>query len=224
MLFRSATRFSPLGTDNGKDAYRWLRLPGFDLQPSELCKLMVIIALAVLFYKMQGKLNTFWPLVLGILVVSFPLTFILLQPDLSSSLVIVFIMAIMIFASGIAYKILLPVIAVAIPSVVTLFWLIMQPNSSIIPPYQVGRIVGFLDPDKYPDIMYQQNRSIEAISSGKLYGKFLLGGISEVRNYNRVDVTESDFIWAAIGEEFGFIGCVFVLAIRSEERRVGKEC
>lgn len=209
----AATRFSPLGTNNDKDSYRWIKFPGFDLQPSELCKLMIILALAMLFYKLQNKLKTFFPLLASVLICIAPIAFILLQPDLSSSLVIVFILAMMLFASGIAYKILLPVIAVFIPVVITGFWYIMQPDQKLLKPYQVGRIVGFLDPDKYPNTMYQQNYSIDSIASGKLYGKFILGGISDVRSYNRVDVTESDFIWSAMGEEFGFIGCVAILAI-----------
>ena len=209
----AATRYSPLGTDNGKSAYRWIRLPGFDLQPSELCKLMIIFVLAALLNRLQNKLDTFWPLVLSTAVTSVPLLFILNQPDLSSSLVIVFILSVMIFASGIVYKILVPVLLTGIPIICLAFWYILQPDSNILEDYQIGRIIGFLNPEKYPDIMFQQNHSIDSISSGKLYGKYIIEGSSEIRNYNKVDVTESDFIWSAIGEEFGFIGCVFVICV-----------
>lgn len=209
----AATKYSPLGTDNDKGAYRWIRLPGFDLQPSELCKLMIIFVLAALFNRLQNKLDTFWPLVLSVAVTSVPLLFILKQPDLSSSLVIVFILAVMIFASGIVYKILVPVLVTGIPIMCGVFWYILQPDSNILEDYQIGRIIGFLNPEKYPDIMFQQNHSIDSISSGKLYGKFIIEGSSEIRNYNKVDVTESDFIWSAIGEEFGFIGCVLVICV-----------
>ncbi len=209
----AATRFSPLGTDNDKDAYRWLSLPGFDLQPSELCKLMMIFALAVLFYKFQNKLDSILPLIASVAITAVPLLFILLQPDLSSSLVIVFILAMMVFASGISYKILGPILGVGIPSLIVLFWYVQQPFQKLLTDYQTKRILGFLNPEKYPDIMYQQNNSVESIASGKLYGKYLLEGISDVRNYNRVDVTESDFIWAAIGEEYGFLGCIAVLCV-----------
>lgn len=210
----AATRFSPIGTNNNKDAYRWIKMPGFDLQPSELCKLMIILALAMLFFKLQNKLTTFIPLIASVAICILPITFILLQPDLSSSLVLVFILAMMLFASGIAYKILLPVVVAAIPVVIFGSWYVVQPDSGIIKPYQIGRIVGFLEPEKYPDIMYQQNNSIKAIASGKLYGKFILGGVDGPRNYNHgIDVTESDFIWSPMGEEYGFIGCVAILLI-----------
>lgn len=211
----AATRFSPLGTDADTNAYRWIKLPGFDLQPSELCKLMIIFTLAVVLNKLNNKMDTVIPLIVSVIVTMIPVSFIFMQPDLSSSLVVIFVMAMMVFAAGLAYKILVPVIVVAIPTVIGLFWYVLhQPEEGgLLEPYQVGRIAGFLDPDKYPDQMFQQNNSIDAISSGKLYGKFILGGVSDVRNYNKVDVTESDFIWSAIGEEFGFIGSIAIVAV-----------
>lgn len=209
----AATRFSPLGTDNNKDAYRWIDLPGFQLQPSELCKIMVIFAIAVTLTKLQDKLNTFIPFIATIAVISVPLVFILVQPDLSSSIVIIFIAAMMLFVSGLSYKIIVPVICVVVPLFFVALWYIQQPDPLFIKPYQVGRIIGFRHPELYPDIVYQQENSIEAISSGQLYGKYILGGISDVRQYNRVDVTESDFIWSAIGEEFGFIGCFAIIIV-----------
>lgn len=211
----AATRFSPLGTDLDTNAFRWIKLPGFNLQPSELCKVMIILVLAVILNKFNNKMDSVVPLIVSVIVTMIPVSFIFMQPDLSSSLVVIFVMAIMVFAAGLAYKILVPIIVVAIPAVIGLFWYVLhQPEEGgLLEPYQVGRIAGFLDPDKYPDEMFQQNNSIDAISSGKLYGKFILGGVSDVRNYNKVDVTESDFIWSAIGEEFGFIGSIAIIAI-----------
>ena len=62
--------------------------------------------------------------------------------------------------------------------------------------------------------MYQQNQSVISIASGKLYGK-LLDGNEATRNYTNVDVTESDFIWTPISEEFGFLGCMLILLLLS---------
>ena len=209
----AATRFSPLGSDNDTGAFRWVKIGGFDLQPSELCKIMIIISLAVVFNSMQNRLKTFWPLLASVVVVAVPLLLILKQPDLSSSLVIVFILIMMIIASGESYKILLPLAAIGIPLLCFAVWYVVQPGNNILEDYQVGRILGFIYPDKYPATMYQQNNSIDAIASGGLYGKFIVEGTSNIRNYNRVDVTESDFIWAAFGEEYGFIGCIAVIIV-----------
>ena len=103
-LLLLATRYSPLGTDNDTGAYRWIRFPGFDLQPSELCKLMIIFALAVLFSRFQHKLKSFIPLILAVVITAIPLFIILKQPDLSSSLVIIFILLVMIYSSEISYN------------------------------------------------------------------------------------------------------------------------
>jgi rod shape determining protein RodA len=209
----AATRFSPLGKNNNKEAYRWIRIGGFDLQTSELCKLMIIIVLAVLFNKFQNKLDSLVPVMLAVVITALPIAFVLMQPDLSSSLVIIFELGMMIFASGVAYKVLLPFVALGAIAAGGIIWDLFQPKSFFFKPYQVGRVLGFLEPEKYPDDAFQQIHSIDSISSGKLYGKFILGGASEVRNYNPVDVTESDFIWSVIGEEYGFIGSVAIVVI-----------
>ncbi len=75
--------------------------------------------------------------------------------------------------------------------------------------------MGWLHPeDQALGVMYQQNNSVLSIASGQLYGK-LLEGSDTTRNYTSVDVTESDFIWTPISEEFGFIGCMVILVLLS---------
>ncbi len=97
-----------------------------------------------------------------------------------------------------------------------LVWYIFQPNQLLLDKYQLKRITGWLNPDSQAlDTMYQQNNSVLSIASGKLYGKRLLEDAAESRNYNSVSVTESDFIWTPISEEFGFIGCMVILALLS---------
>ena len=108
-----------------------------------------------------------------------------------------------------------PVAAIVIPVIGFLFWYIQQPNQKLLKGYQLERITGWLNPENQGlGVMYQQNNSVVAIGSGKLYGK-LLEGTDTARNYTSVDVTESDFIWTPIGEEFGFIGCMIVLLLLS---------
>ncbi len=63
--------------------------------------------------------------------------------------------------------------------------------------------------------MFQQNNAVVSIASGKLYGKLLVDSDSAARNYNNVSVRDSDFIWTPISEEFGFIGCMLILALLS---------
>lgn len=215
-LMVAATRLSPLGTNMGTDSYRWLKLPGVNFQPSEICKIIVILTLAVFFVKMQEKMDSWKTFFLGFLITMLPTGFILIQSDLSSSLVIIFIFAMMIFAAGIAYKIVIPILAVGIPSLLGIVWFLDQPIAkSIIPEkhwYQVNRVVAFLHPDQFADdLNYQQLHSIQSIASGRLTGKLINSSSSAVRDYFWVDVRESDFIFTVVGEEMGFIGsCVII--------------
>jgi len=213
VLMAAATKFSPLGTDNDTDSYRWLKFGSMTFQPSEVCKVILVLSLAVFFNCMREKTDKFFTLVLAGLITALPTVFILVQSDLSSSLVMIFIFLVMVLAAGISYKILVPITAVAIPSMIALFWYILQPYQKILKWYQQDRILGWLHPEDYSlDIMWQQNHSVVAVASGRIYGRALMD--EGARNYlNNVDVIESDFIYAVIGEEVGFLGTCILLAL-----------
>lgn len=215
VVLAAATRFSPIGTDLSTGSYRWIKLPGLNFQPSEICKIILILSLAVFLNKYQEQLDKFRIFLLGILVMAVPTCFILVQSDLSSSCVMIFIFFIMIFAAGLSYKIVFSLLVIGIPSILGLFWYIQQPNQKLpLKSYQIERIIGFLEPEKYASTtMYQQIHSVQAIASGKLYGKMIADNPTVVRDYNWVDVIESDFIFTVIGEEVGFIGSCIVIGL-----------
>lgn len=214
-LMAAATRLSPLGYEGGTGSYRWLDFRIFKFQPSEICKIVVILALAAFFSRERERLKNFKHFFLACAIAGVPTFFILIQSDLSSSVVIIVVLAMMLLCSGMGHKILGPVVAVVVPAVAFLFWYILQPNQKLLQDYQLRRITGWLHPEEEAlDIMYQQNNSVLSIASGKLYGK-LLAGEEGTRNYVNVDVRESDFIWTPISEEFGFIGCMIVLLLLS---------
>lgn len=214
-LMAAATKLSPLGDDKNTDSYRWLDFKIISFQPSEICKIVLILTLAVFFAKRRENLKNFKNFFLAVAIAIVPTFFILIQSDLSSSIVMMVILAMMLASSGIGHRVLGPVVAVIVPVVAFLFWYIQQPNQILLHGYQLKRIMGWLHPENEGlGVMYQQNNSILSIASGKLYGKMLEGG-ETARNYTSVDVTESDFIWTPIGEEFGFIGCLFILALLS---------
>lgn len=221
-LLVAATRLPVIGTDAGTHSYRWIKIPGigFTFQSSEICKVVIIIALALFFTRRQDEINSPKTIFQSMLIFMIPTAIILTQSDLSSSLVIFFIFAIMIFAAGLSYKIIVPVIAVMIPLVIGGLWFIQQPIAKNIIPedhlYQAQRVVAFLHPDdeEYADSdNYQQLHSITSIASGELTGKLLSDDASSDRNYIYVDVCESDFIFSVIGEEVGFVGSALVIAL-----------
>lgn len=147
-----------------------------------------------------------------------PTGFILIQSDLSSSLVIVFIFAMMVFAAGISYKIVIPILVTGIPAFLGIVWFLDQPIVKTIVPedhwYQINRVVAFLHPDQFADKEnFQQLHSIQSIASGRLTGKLIDTDSAPVRDYFWVDVRESDFIFTVIGEEMGFIGSCAIIGL-----------
>ena len=213
-LMVAGTRFSPLGTDLSTGSYRWLKLPGINFQPSEVMKILLILMLAVFLERMEEYMDHFRTLVFAGMIMALPTMFVLVQSDLSSSLVMIFSFAMMVFVAGLSYKIVGTILSIGIPSFVAVFWYIQQPYQKLLNDYQRMRIVGFLNPEEYDNsIMYQQNHSVQSIGSGQLIGKVFTDA-DGARAYRYVDVIESDFVFTVIGEEVGFIGsCLIILLL-----------
>ncbi len=202
--------------DTINNSKRWLDLIVFQFQPSELSKIFIIIVLAKLFTMFKDKMNKFYVLLFTGILTAIPTFFILIQTNLSTSIVIMFIFVIMIFAAGLSYKIILPVLILGVPAVFGLFWCIEQ-NYDIffLTNYQQNRIVSFLNPelDTSSDIMYQQENSVQVIGSGNLIGKLLTEGKESLQS-DTIPVSESDFIFSVVGEALGFIGgCVIIVLL-----------
>lgn len=214
VLLAAATKFSPFGRELGTTQYRWIAIGTFNFQPSEICKTILILSLAAFFTKMKEKLDKFSTLVLAGLVMALPTFFILIQSDLSSALVMLFLFAMMVLAAGISYKILMPIILLGIPTIIVGFWYIQQPFQKILNKYQQGRILSFLNPEENSlGGMYQQNNSVLAIASGRVSGKLFMDDVVGAKAYRSVAVNESDFIFSVIGEEVGFIGCCMIIGL-----------
>ena len=196
---------------------RWLNLKIFMFQPSELTKIILILFLAQLLFMFKDKMNKFYVLlILGILI-AIPTFLILIQTNLSTSLVIMFVFAMMIFAGGLSYKIILPVLLIGIPLIFGTLWCVEQGyDVFFLTTYQENRIMSFLNPesDSSTDILYQQHNSISVIGSGKLTGKLLEEGKDTLQS-DSIPVSESDFIFSVIGESLGFIGSCVIIALLS---------
>jgi len=216
----------PLGKDvNG--AYRWLNIGGFQFQPSELAKLMLILFFAWFLSKYQEMLNTWKILGLIFLLFMVPAVCIVEQPDLSTTISVTVIFLVLLFIGGLSYKIIGGALAVAIPAAVIFINLIMQPDQKILDEYQVRRILAWLNPAKYADDAYQQQNSIMAIGSGQLVGKGLNNNsVSSVKNGSFIAEPQTDFIFAVAGEELGFLGCATIILLLAlivlECIRIGK--
>jgi len=203
--------------EEGKGAQRWLKLPGIpQFQPSEIAKVLLILFFAQFIYLHKEKINTFKYLVLCVALFAVPAYLVYKQPDLSTTIMICLIFCVVMFMGGLSWKVIGGLLAIAIPAAVILFILIMQPDQKIITEYQKGRIVAFLNKEEYANAEgYQQEYSVMAIGSGQLTGKgYKNNQISSVKNADFIAEQQTDFIFAVIGEEFGFAGgCVVIVLI-----------
>lgn len=193
---------------------RWLDLKFTLIQPSEFSKVIMILFLAKFFTLLKNKMNKFYVLLLSGFLMAIPTLLILIQTNLSTSIVLMFIFVIMIFSAGLSYKIILPILILGIPTIMGLFWYVQQDYQVILTHYQQTRVLSFLNPDleAAADTMYQQDNSIQVIGSGKLTGKLLTEGVEAIQSDTFVPISESDFIFSVIGEALGFIGgCVIII-------------
>ena len=209
-----AVRF--LGEEH-KGAVRWIKVAGIQLQPSELSKIFIILFFAYLFNKYhKDKLNNIKMLSITVILFALPLLLIYKQPDLSTSIAIVLIFAVMIYTAGLSYKIIFSILGLMIPAAAVLIYLIMQPNQTILEEYQYNRLVGFYDEDNEiaQRIIYQQENAVLAIGSGGLWGKGLGNDSPDsVKNGDLIPEAQTDFIFAVIGEELGFVGTAGVILL-----------
>lgn len=202
--------------DSSGGAQRWLVIPGinFRFQPSELGKLLLIIFFSMLLMKWEEEVNTPKCLLKLAALAGIPLVMILKQPNLSTTIVTFLIIATMIFVAGLNYKIVGTVLAVVIPLVILIIALVLSGHGGFLLGYQGERILGWLRPEEYPQIAYQQQNSIMAIGSGQIFGKGLNNtDFDSVKNGNFISEPQTDFIFAVAGEELGFVGGVVIVIL-----------
>lgn len=200
-------------TVNG--AKRWIDLEITTLQPSELVKIFLIIFFASYFANNKEKINKFLFLVQSFILFLLPVAFILAQPDLSTTISITLVFFTFIYLSGLDYKIIGTALLIIVPIVVILFAYVVQPDQVLLKEYQQKRVLAWLQPEEYSsDEAYQQNNSMIAIGSGELQGKGLNNNTTtSVKNGNFILEPQTDFIFAIIGEELGFLGCLGVITL-----------
>jgi len=185
-------------------AQRWIQLGPITLQPSEFSKIIMIIALAAMLEDRVGKLNTVSDILPVVGYVALPFFLVLKQPDLGTSLVFIAILLGMMFVAGVKLRILAAGFAAGIAAS-PLLWLFLKD-------YQKMRLKVFLDPSVDPlGSGYHIIQSKIAIGSGLIFGKGLFGGTQSQLNF--LPENHTDFIFAVVGEELGFVGAAALLLL-----------
>jgi cell division protein FtsW len=183
-------------------ANRWLNFGSLGVQPSELAKIVVVVFIAALLERRMDRIDdpAYALLPIGV-VLAVIVALILREPDLGTSVAILVIAAVMIFAAGIDYRY---VAALGIAGSAALYFLLA------ISDYRWRRITAFLNPwaDPLGD-GFQMIQSMIAVGSGGIFGRGLMGGVQKMFY---LPEPHNDFIYAVLSEELGFVGATIVVA------------
>ena len=190
----------------GKGASRWIRVFGFSLQPSEIIKVTIVLALAKYYHNLKfDKIGNPLHLFIPLLIIFLPFVLVLIQPDLGTALSILVLGIIILFAAGVKIWKFILGIFVSLASI-PILW------NFVLKPYQKDRIVSFLNPESDPlGRGYQLIQSKIALGSGGSTGKGFLQGTQSYLEY--LPEKQTDFIFTLIGEEFGFLGTFFIIIL-----------
>ena len=186
---------------------RWMDLYLFNLQPSELMKIAIILCLAKYYHRIKiENVNSITSIMTVVTIILIPIIMVLSQPDLGTSILIAASGLIVLWLGGVKIKYFIYsfiVFLISLPFVI-----------SFLKPYQKLRILTFLDPDRDPlGAGYQIIQSKIAIGSGGLDGKGFLKGTQSYLDF--LPEKHTDFIFTLFSEEFGFIGSVVLLILYS---------
>ncbi|HZQ10724.1 MAG TPA: rod shape-determining protein RodA [Anaerolineae bacterium] len=185
-------------------AQRAISFGTFQLQPSEVGKLLIVLVLAKFLADNARQMDKWRTLAFSFGLVAIPTAMVYLQPDLGTSLIFLFVWGIMILAAGLSWKQILTLAAV-MAVLLPLVWLTMQP-------YQRDRITTFLDPNADPlGSGYNVNQARIAIGSGQVVGRGIGSGTQSQLQFLRIRHT--DFIFSVVGEELGFFGGIFFFGL-----------
>lgn len=183
---------------------RWVTIGPFQIQFSEIAKILMIIVLANYLARRQGSLDRPWPILGACLLIGPPVALVVLQPDLGTSLVFGAILMGMLFLSGASLR-WLGALTAALLAAVPIAW------TYVLRDYQKQRLISFLDPNADPQGSgYQLLQAQSAVSSGGPFGKGLTNGVADG---TFLPVQTTDFVFAKLGQELGFIGALVVFGL-----------
>ncbi len=201
--------------ENVNGATRWLNLGFVQFQPSDLTKLILILFFARFLSDRETIVSDKKTIIQAVALLVPSLILVYKQPNLSNTICLALLFCVLMYMAGLNYKFIGTVLAIAVPTAVILFIIVIQPNQPLIKEYQQTRILAWLYPEEYEsEEAYQQLNSIMAIGSGQLTGKgYKTDSTVSVKNGNFISEPQTDFIFAIIGEELGFVGCCVIIIL-----------
>ncbi len=194
-------------------ARRWIPLPGFNFQSSEFGKILLIVALSAFAVDRSRRLHERRTTARIMLLALIPALLVIPQPDLGTGMVYVVVGFTLLFFAGSSWKHLVGMVAMFVASIAIVLFAAPAVGVHVLKPYQVQRLTAFLQSTSNcsNQTCYQLNQSEIAIGSGQKTGRGVKGATQTRLNF--LPANDTDFIFAAIGETYGFVGAALVLSL-----------
>lgn len=207
-----------------ENTHRWIDFKFMNFQPSELTKLAMIICLSCFFVKHSARIKSFGVFLFSGIASFIIFGLILIEPDLGSSLVIIALYVPILWLAGASKKWIVPLCLIIVLLVGAMYFILYQHTDGFshkvnepiehipLKPYQLNRLIIFIDPYIDPlDTGYHMIQSLVAIGSGGMTGKGYGEGTQVQGNF--LPAHHTDFIFAVVGEELGFMGAAGLLLL-----------
>ncbi len=191
---------------------RWLDIGPFQLQPSELGKVFLVVALAGFLVERGARITRATTVAAAVGLAAVPALLVFLQPDLGTAMVYVAALGAVLLVAG-ARWLHLALLGIAASLVVAgVVWLLPAAGVEVLKPYQTARLTGFVNPEEDPaGLTYNVKQSITAIGSGGLDGRGVTGASQTRLDYLPEHAT--DFVFASLAEQRGFLGASILLLL-----------
>jgi rod shape determining protein RodA len=196
---------------SARGSQRAIDFPLFSFQASEVGKVLLVLALSALVVSRMRRLQDLSTTARVMVAALIPALFVIAQPDLGSGMVYMVIAFTLLFVAGTSWRQLAGLLALVLAA--GAFVLVAAPAAGVhvLKPYQVERLTAFLHPSSNPEKQgYQQEESKVAIGAGQKTGR---GAAATQTKLNFVPEDHTDFIFAAVGEQYGFVGAALVLSL-----------
>jgi rod shape determining protein RodA len=201
-----------LAAETIRGSKRWIDVGPIQFQPSELGKVLFVLAIAAFLVERAGRVTRRRTIVSALGLGAVPIGLVFLQPDLGTALVYSAGLFAVLFFVGVRWRQLLALLVVAGVGALAVLWILPASGIQVLKPYQADRFTGFLDRGRDPGgLTWNVNQSITAIGSGGLDGRGVIEASQTRLDYLPEHAT--DFAFASLGEQRGFVGCAILLLL-----------
>ncbi|MEX0850688.1 MAG: FtsW/RodA/SpoVE family cell cycle protein [Gaiellaceae bacterium] len=201
-----------LAAETIRGSKRWIDVGSFQFQPSELGKVLFVLAIAGFLVERAGRVTSRRTIMSAIGLGSAPILLVFLQPDLGTALVYTAALFALLFFAGVRWRHLLALLAVGILILLSVLWLLPSAGVEVLKPYQTDRLTGLLNRDRDPSgLTWNVNQSITAVGAGGLTGRGVVDASQTRLDYLPEHAT--DFAFASLAEQRGFVGSAILLLL-----------